>query len=247
MDVTTLLLILIVGMGAGFMNILAGGGSLLTLPLLIFLGLPAALANGTNRVAIVVQNLVALRSFHKKGLLLWKQGWLYGIPATIGTIIGSLLAVEIPESWFNRILSIVMVVILGTLFIKPKNGHSPAPMTMTKKVLMALAFILIGLYGGFIQAGVGFIIVSLLRFTSSIDLVKINSLKVLIVTIYISFSLAIFIVKGQVHWGYGLTLAVGNSLGAALAAKAAIQKGEGVIKVVIVIAVIIMSLNLWFT
>ncbi len=212
MTVLDALLIFVVGIGAGFINVLAGGGSLLTLPTLILMGLPSALANGTNRVAIIAQNITAIASFRNSGIFHWRLGIFLAIPAVIGSIIGSNLAIQLSDQWFNRILSIVMVLVLITMIFKPQKKLHQASINMTMPI----------------------------------NLVHSNSLKVFIVAIYIGSSLFIFILNDQVHWGYGLTLALGNSLGAIFASKFAINKGEGFVRWVMIIAVVIMSLRLWF-
>ena len=248
MTVFDVLLIFIVGVGAGFINVLAGGGSLLTLPTLIFMGLPSALANGTNRVAIIAQNITAIASFRNSGIFHWRLGIFLAIPAVIGSMWGANMAIQLSDQWFNRILSIVMVVVLITLLFKPQKKLQQAStnLTWSKRILLFFIVFLVGVYGGFIQAGVGLVIVTMLTLFTGLNLVHSNSLKVLIVAIYIGSSLIIFILNNQVHWGYGISLAAGNSIGAVLASKFAVQKGEGFVRWVMIIAVLLMSLRLWF-
>lgn len=241
-------IIFVVGIGAGFINVLAGGGSLLTLPTLIFMGLPSALANGTNRVAIIIQNITAIASFRDSGIFHWRLGILLAIPAVIGSIIGSNFAILLSDQWFNRILSVVMVLVLITMIFKPQKKLQQAAsshMTLKKRIILFVIFFFVGVYGGFIQAGVGLVIVTLLTLFTGLNLVHSNSLKVFIVAIYLGSSLFIFIINNQVHWEYGIALAAGNSIGAIIASKFAIQKGEGFVRWVMIIAVIIMSLRLW--
>lgn len=248
MTILDAFIIFVVGIGAGFINVLAGGGSLLTLPTLILMGLPSALANGTNRVAIIIQNITAIASFRNSGIFHWRLGIFLAIPAVIGSIIGSNLAIYLSDQWFNRILSIVMVLVLITMIFKPQKKLHQASlnMTMPKRILLFVIFFIIGIYGGFIQAGVGLVIVTMLTLFTGLNLVHSNSLKVFIVAIYIGSSLFIFILNDQVHWGFGLTLAAGNSLGAIFASKFAIKKGEDFVRWVMIIAVVFMSLRLWF-
>ncbi|RME71099.1 MAG: sulfite exporter TauE/SafE family protein, partial [Chloroflexi bacterium] len=79
------LAIIAAGFVAGFINTLAGSGSLVTLPLLIFAGLPANVANGTNRVAILLQNVVGVSSFRQQKVLDWRGGLKLALPAIIGS------------------------------------------------------------------------------------------------------------------------------------------------------------------
>lgn len=237
-----------VGIVAGFINVLAGGGSLITLPTLIFMGLPSSLANGTNRVAIIIQNITAIASFQKNGIFHWRLGTYLAIPAVIGSILGSNMAVQLSDEWFNRILSIVMIVVLFIMIFKPQKKLQQANIKMTprKRVGLFIIFFFVGLYGGFIQAGVGLVIVTVITLFTGLNLVHSNSLKVFIVAVYLLSSILVFVVNNQVHWGYGFALAAGTSLGAILASRFAIQKGEGFVRWVMIIAVGLMSLRLWF-
>ena len=241
-----ILLILLAGTAGGFINTLAGGGSLITLPALIFLGLPSAVANGTNRIAIMVQNLVAIGNFKQKGYSNFKLSIMLGLPAIIGAIIGSQLAVSLPEAIFNQILAVVMVIMLGLILWNPtrKSKQATENISHQRKTIAIGTFFLIGIYGGFIQAGVGIIIITALSLITGSSLVKINSIKVSIVAIYMLFSLTVFILNGKINWGLGFILAVGNSLGAWLGSTLAVAKGEKIVKVVLTIAVLIMAGNL---
>ncbi|WP_219914568.1 sulfite exporter TauE/SafE family protein [Thalassobacillus sp. CUG 92003] len=248
MDWSMLVIIFSAGLGAGFINVMAGGGSLLTLPILIFAGLPSAMANGTNRIAILAQNITAILSFRTKGVFFGKLGFLLAIPAILGSIIGSNLAISINDALFNRLLSIIMIIVLIIIVVQPHKKIKPVvnQLNMLHKLGFALAFFLVGIYGGFIQAGIGFVIIAVLSLITSYNLIEINSLKVLIVGLYIACSLFVFILNDQIAWGYGVALALGMSLGAYIGSMAAIKKGEGLIKAVMVIAIIGMSISLWF-
>ncbi|MGR9047812.1 sulfite exporter TauE/SafE family protein [Halobacillus faecis] len=248
MTILSFLAILGVGIGAGFINVIAGGGSLLTLPILIFFGLPSAVANGTNRIALMAQNIVAIISYRKDGYFDGKFSLLLAIPALIGSIVGAQIAVNIPDDLFNRILSIVMIVVLVIMIWKPHKKLSAASGqdSSLKKIGLALIFFLIGVYGGFIQAGVGFVIIAALTLVTGLSLVKINSIKVFVVAVYTLSALVVFVVNDQIHWGYGITLAVGTSIGAFLGSKFAVKHGDKCIQRFLIVAVIAMAIRLFF-
>ncbi|HPE15914.1 MAG TPA: sulfite exporter TauE/SafE family protein [Oscillospiraceae bacterium] len=235
-----------VGVAAGFLNVVAGGGSLIAMPVLIFLGLPSAVANGTNRVALMAQNTVAVMNFRRKGYFDWKLGLTLAVPAAIGSMVGSSIAVSLPDEIFNKVLAVVMVVVLILTIWNPQKKLKGNKETLTgrDKVIGAIVFFCVGVYGGFIQAGVGFIIIAALTLLTGYSLVKVNSLKVFVIAIYTISSLIVFIVNGKVNWIIGLSLAVGNSLGAYLGSNFAVNKGDKWIKVILVIAVVAMSLKL---
>ncbi|WLR51835.1 sulfite exporter TauE/SafE family protein [Bacillus tianshenii] len=239
-------IILVAGVAAGFLNVVAGGGSLITMPMLIFLGLPSAMANGTNRIALMAQNIVAITSFRKSGYFDGKLGIMLAIPAVLGSIVGANAAIQLSDEVFNKILSVVMIIVLLLIIWKPTKHLSPQEeASRNRKIAMIVAFFFVGFYGGFIQAGVGFIIIAALTVLSNMTLVKINSLKVFVVAIYMLSSLIIFIINGEVHWGYGLTLAVGTSIGAWLGSRFAVSKGEKWIRIILIVVVIGMAVRLW--
>ncbi|MFZ7104822.1 MAG: sulfite exporter TauE/SafE family protein [Peptococcaceae bacterium] len=242
-------LILVTGTAAGFLNVVGGGGSLLSMPMLIFLGLPSALANGTNRVALMVQNIVAVMNFRSKGFFDLKLSLTLGIPALIGSIAGSQIAISLPDHIFNRILGLVMFLVLFLIVKQPQQKivtQDDENFNPDKKVQAIIAFFFVGLYGGFIQAGVGFIIIAALTIITGMSLVRINSLKVFIVGFYMLSSLLVFIISGNVNWVLGLTLAVGNSLGAWLGSNFAVSKGDKWIRYILIITVCAMALKLLF-
>ncbi|MCD6527094.1 MAG: sulfite exporter TauE/SafE family protein [Desulfuromonas sp.] len=240
-----LIALMLVGIVSGFLNILAGGGSLLTLPLLIFLGLPAAEANGTNRVAIVVQNIAAIRSYRSSGVLTWRLALLCSIPAIIGACIGAQLAVTVDEQLFRQLLAAVMVlmVLLTTFDPARRYRQKMGDAVMQARWPLLFGFFIIGIYGGFIQAGVGFLILSV-TMLAGLDLVRGNVLKVVVILVFNIPALAIFAWNGQVDWLLGSALASGNAVGALLAAKVAVAKGHDWIRRVVTLVVLACALRL---
>jgi len=158
MDILPILAILIVGIGVGFINIVSAGGSMLTLPMLIFFGLPSNVANGMNRIAILFQNIFAMYQFHKNGHLNWKLGLALSVPTTIASIYGAQIAVDIAENTFDNLLATFMIIFAVLLIIKPQRFIKEKFNQTTSIILLFIAFIFIGIYGGALQAGVGFFI-----------------------------------------------------------------------------------------
>lgn len=235
------------GLAAGFINTTAGGGSMLTLPLLMFLGLPANIANGTNRIAILLQNVIGVNTFRQKKVLDLKVDYKLAIPAIIGSIIGALFAVEIDPVLLKKIIAGLMVVMFFIVVLKPDIWvKERAGKTLAKPtVLQYVIFFFIGLYGGFIQLGVGFILLAGLVLGCGQNLVKANAVKVFIVLIYTVFSLGIFIYHKQVDITAGLILAVGNMGGAWLGAHFTVKGGAKYVRYVLMFAMIIVILNLF--
>lgn len=238
-------LIVIAGIFAGFINTLAGSGSLITLPLLIGLGLPANVANGTNRIAILLQNVVGVSSFKKQKVLDFRSSVKLVIPAVIGSVIGAMIAVDINEEIMRKTIGGLLLFMFFVILWKPsrwlreQQGKAPLPYW-----LRAIIFFFIGIYGGFIQAGVGFFLLSGLVLGAGYDLVRANAVKVLIILVYTAFALAVFIYNDQVNYTYGFILAAGNMIGAFLGAKVAVKWGPEFVRYLLLVTVIVAAAKL---
>jgi len=234
-----------VGVAAGTVNVLAGGGSMLTLPLLIFMGLPSATANGTNRVAILFQNVFAVSGFRKQGIFPLRLALLCTGPALAGSYVGARLAIHIDDQMFNRILAVIMIGVLVVTVADPARRLNTFACRMTplRTAVILLSFFGVGLYGGFVQAGVGFIIISGLL-VHGFDLVRINAVKVFVILVFNVVALAVFIAHGRIDYGMGIALAVGNSVGGWIGSRLAVKKGHDWIKKVVSITVLAFAVKL---
>src|SRR3989304_8129501 len=178
-----------VGVIAGVINTPAGGGSLIPLPMLIFLGLPATVANGTNRLAITVQSVFAVAGFKRKGVSDFKSSLLMSLPALIGAIIGAQLAVDVSDILFKRILAVVMILVLGLILWNPiRRGQGNVQynggitsLSRSRRIASMLIFFFIGVYGGFIQAGNPLMSNAIIPQMNRQNLVETNSHKVFII------------------------------------------------------------------
>jgi uncharacterized membrane protein YfcA len=261
------------GLVAGVLNVLAGGGSFLTLPVLIFLGLPATLANGTNRVGILLQNVGAVWGFHRHRVLPWRWALAAAVPATVGAALGTGLALWVSDEAFRKVLAALMVAVtLWTLLdptgrsrrgAEPGNGATgasggdegeriegepidaaPGPLAGGRLLGVGAGFFVVGIYGGFVQAGVGFLILAVTT-AAGLDLVRGNALKVLSILVFTVLSLTLFASQGQVAWGLGAVLGAGNFLGGQLGVRLTVLKGHRWVKGFVTVMVIVFALELW--
>lgn len=251
MDFWQILLIAVTGFVSGIINVMAGGGSLLTMPLLIFLGLDSATANGTNRVAILFQNATAVAGYKSKKQSPGKFGIYLGIAAFFGATVGSKIALEIPDGIFNKILAFVMVLIVILTITNPalkskKAEEDEVRLDNKHKVISIIAMFLTGIYGGFIQAGTGLFIMAALSFINRYSLLKANVAKASIMLIYTFSSIIVFALSGKINLFLGLSLAVSMSAGAWWASRWSAGKGQEYIKWFMLVAVITMAIALWF-
>lgn len=239
-----LAILLVAGMVAGFVNTLAGGGSLLTIPALLFLGVPAQLANGTNRIAILLQNVISTWRFHRNGAIDWRVVPGLAIPGLAGAVLGALVAVELPPEVFDYALAVVLVVVLVTLFV-PRTALEELANRRMPRGLRPLLFFAAGAYAGFIQAGVGFLLIAAITVSLGVNLVQTNALKVLIILLQTAVALVIFAIYGTVLWAAGLLLAVGTATGAWLGVRFAVRRGAGAVRWIVVAAALVTALRLF--
>ncbi len=241
-------ILIIGGVFVGFINTLAGGGSIISLSILMYvMGLPAGMANGTNRIAVMLQTFTATRSFKKQNVLDWRKGLKLGIPSVFGSILGAWIAVDIQEEVFEKVMAVIMILMLVFIFYKPQLWLKGQEELINKKVSPFLMFIffLIGIYGGFIHVGIGYLLLISIVLGTGYDLVKANAIKVFIVLLYIPFSLLVFMYNHQVNYLYGFVLAIGNIIGALVASKFAIKNGANFVRWVIFVVVIIIAANIF--
>ena len=239
-----LIILFVVGLFAGFINVNAGGGSTLSLPVLIFLGLDASVANGTNRIAILLQNLSAVTSFKKAEFFQFKISLKLALFTLPGAIVGAYFASKIDNDLFEIILAIIIIFIILSMLIPNKNIESIKSPNEHPSIIVKISMIGIGFYGGFIQVGVGFLLMAALHHLMRLSLIYVNMHKVFIVFIYTIPALLIFIFSGNVNWLFGLILASGNMIGAWWGVKFSVKGGEKYIKIVLIIAAGIMSARL---
>jgi uncharacterized protein len=228
------ILITVVGFIAGFVNTLAGGGSILTLPAMILVGLDPTVS--------------ATAGFKSKKVSVMPFSLYVGIAATIGSVFGALIAVEFDKKLFNRVLAIIMIVIVVLMVLQPRmkkvldqeylNGR---PLWITLFV-----FLILGVYGGFINAGMGLLMILWLNIFNGMNLIRTNATKVLVTAIYTSAALVVFIWNDVIDWFIGLLLAFGNMVGGWIAARLSVKKGEGFIRAALVVMVVLMAIRLWF-
>ena len=243
------LLLCAVGIVAGFLNVIAGGGSLLTVPVMVFMGLPGPVANGTNRIAILAQNLTAVVTFFRRGFSDFRLSLTLAACALPGSILGALVGTRLEGVWFNRILAIIMLGVMLVMHLDRGATRRPEGYQPTRGQLIRGHLLMIGagFWGGFIQMGVGFILMPILNRAMGLDLVRTNMHKVFIIAVYTVAALAVFASQVEVLWIVGLALAVGNAIGGYLGAHFTISSGERLVRLVLNLVLVIFIIKLLFS
>jgi uncharacterized protein len=238
------LIVSIIGICAGFINVNAGGGSFLTIPALILMGLPPGIANGTNRIGIMWMTLTSILTFKSKGISHFKFAGFLAVPAIIGAYIGAKFSIDLPPDIFKQIVSILMIVMIMFSFYKPKQTEtSNKPIfTPMRNGISFVGFFFVGLYGGFIQAGVGYLMILILRGVHKMSLKDIASIRVTVVFMFIIMPVTMFITNHQINWSYAIVLAFSVSFGGFIGTHWNIKSNDQAIKKVVAISVIIMAI-----
>lgn len=242
-------LLVVVGVVGGFLNVMAGGGSLITVPVMVFMGLPGPVANGTNRIAILAQNLTAIAAFAQRGFSDFRLSLSLTACAIPGALVGAMAGTQLEGVWFNRALALVMIGVMLVMHFDRGASERPTDHQPTQRQLVRghLLMVVAGFWGGFIQLGVGFILMPILNRAMGLDLVRTNMHKVFIIAGYTVVALLVFASQVQLMWIVGLALALGNSIGGYLGAHFTISRGEKLIRRVLNLVLLAFIIKLLFT
>lgn len=239
-----IVLLLFTGVAAGFINTVAGGGSVISLPVLVEI-VGASVANGTNRVAILMENAVAAASFHGGKKVPWRFVAPLLIPVMVGAGAGAWVATLLSAETMKRVFGLVIVLVALSMLVRPSRWLQEGEPRL-REPWRSLVFFGIGFYGGFVQAGVGFLLLAGLVLVERLGLIRGNAAKVVLVFAYTPLSLFLFARAGQVEWAAGLALGVGSMTGALIASRLAIRKGAGWIRWVVIAAAMAAAVRMLF-
>jgi uncharacterized membrane protein YfcA len=240
---THAVILIVAGFFSGIINTLAGGGSFLTLAALNLIGLPISVANGSNRLGILMGAIAGALGFRSKGASEFRASLHFAIPALFGAILGAFIVVDLPEAVFERILGICMLIMLVILIVNPKKWLEGREVVMTprRRAISYVVFFLVGVYGGAIQAGVGLFLIAALVMTAGVDLIRANMHKVFVTATYTVVAILIFALKGQVDWVYGMVLTIGYGLGSWVSSRVAMDKGQGFVRLVLALSLVVLA------
>jgi uncharacterized protein len=242
------IILFFVGIVAGFINVMAAGGSMISVPVMVFMGIPGPVANGTNRIAILAQNVTAVITFFRKGYSDFKLSLSLAFCALPGAVLGAFIGTRLEGVWFNRTLAVIMLVIMIFMAARKEKNEEDSftPVTRKRMILGHVLMVVAGFFGGFIQIGVGFILLPILNKVLGQDLVRANMHKVFIIGTYTIAALIIFVTQVELLWLMGICLALGNSIGGWMGAHMAMAKGEVLIRYILNVVLIVFIIKLLF-
>lgn len=231
------------GLLVGFINTLAGGGTVISLSVFMFMGLPIDVANGTNRIAVIFQNITSTYGFYQKKVMNFKKGLSLALPTVLGSVIGAQMAVNLDQDLFKKAIAVVMIVMVFFMIFKPQKFLKGDVELQNKKInwITWLMFFLIGVYGGLFHVGVGYFLLAAIVLGSGFDLVHANALKVLIVLAYSIVALVVFVINDSVDWQIGLIHSIGNVVGAWIASHMAVEKGANFVRWIMIVVIIFIA------
>ncbi|MGB1253766.1 MAG: sulfite exporter TauE/SafE family protein [Candidatus Promineifilaceae bacterium] len=240
------LFVVLAGFAAGYINTLAGSGSLITLSLMLFLGIPSTIANASNRVGVLFQTMSSATNFQRQGVLDFRGSVYLAIPAVAGSIIGARMASRLDEALMQQVIGGIMLLMLFVILLRPKRWleGTRAKFEGRPSFIQLIIFFAIGVYGGFIQAGVGVFLLAGLVLSAGYNLVYANAVKTLVVLLFTIPALIIFVMEGQVDWLIGIALAIGNATGGWFAAKMAVERGAIFVRYVLIAVVVLSAVRL---
>lgn len=249
MSLTLILILVISGCLVGFINALSAGGTVISIALYLALGLPAYAANATNRIGVLFQSSSTALMMNRQHLLPRRTSLLLALPTMLGALVGALASTLLTAHFFSYCMGAILLMMIVFLFAHPSALYSDNE----EKIKRGLhwwhyaVFFAIGLYGGFIQVGTGFFLMTAGTILVGYDIIKTNAMKTAIMFLYTLVALAVFCFQGQIYWSYGLLHSLGAVFGAWLATRFAVKKGTKYVRWVIIVVIILTALNLFGT
>lgn len=234
MSIENFSLLVLAGGVAGFLNTIAGGGSLLTLPLFVLTGLTWESANATSRVAVLFQSVSAVWGFHRHERFPWREALVLAVPASLGALVGAYLTHLMDAKVFEPVAIALLVGIGLAMVLVPKLSQPARSFTVRERPWVHPLLFLVGVYAGFIQAGVGYLLIAVFSGVLGRDLASGNALKVALVLLFTLVALPVLGLDAPVDWAAGTVVGVGSVVGAQLAVRFAIKASPAMLRGVLV-------------
>ncbi len=244
MDIEAFFGLLFGGVICGIVNVMGGGGSLIALPILLALGLPAGVSNGTNRISIIFQDLSSLRSFRKNKALPTGEIKKVAAPTIIGALLGAWSATyTLTENMLNIIILVLVAFMIYLLVVERKKWDSALPRSSSyhMDIWQFLLFVAIGFYGGFIQAGFTYLVMSVFVLVIGKNMEQADAAKLFLNLLITPFALILFIWHGQVNWLYGIVMGIGGWVGGWLGVKLVMRWSASFIRIVLIILLVLTA------
>lgn len=238
LDWAAALLLVLAGFGCGFVNTLAGGGSLITFPVLLWVGLSPHAANGTNRIGILLQSITSTLTFTRAGVFPWRNVIPLLGSTVAGAVLGALAAARMHDDLFRRLAALLLAAAAATVFINARKWSARTPDIGPVRAWHHAAVFLMSVYGGFLQVGLGVVLLAFFVLAAGYDVVRGNAMKTGLVSASQLVALTVFQRSGQIDWGVGLYLAIGSVIGGYVGAHTVMRAGSTWVRVLVFLSAI---------
>jgi uncharacterized membrane protein YfcA len=236
--------VLAAGFAAGGVNTIVGSGSLITFPTLLAVGYPSVVANVSNSVGLVPGGISGAIGYRRELRGQWRRVAILAVGTTAGALLGGILLLELPESVFDAVVPILILLACVLMAIKRTPAqHADQDHTAAGTV----ASFTTGIYGGYFGAAQGIILMSLLRFCFPDDLQRLNAMKIVLTAVANGVAAVLFIAVADVAWGAAALIAAGSIAGAQVAARYGRRIPSEVLRWIVVIGGGIVALILLVT
>lgn len=239
MNIEHIIILILSGIVVGFINTLAGGGTIISITTFMAMGLPIITATGTNRIPVMLQNLVASIIFKKKKLYKMREALKLSLPVMSGAVISAQFTTTLTSDVFSIIFMSGLLIFAILLFYKPESWHREVRDESVKIHLKHwIILFVIGLYGGSIYVGMGYMLIGIFVLSLGFDLMQANAIKNLMALLVAPVSIIPFILTSHVDYSMGFTHGIGNIIGAYIASKYALNLGPKFIRRLLLIMVL---------
>ena len=246
MELLTIIFVLFVGLISGFIGSMVGGGGLISIPLLMFFGLPPQVAIATNKFGSLGFSVGSIIRFWKGKKIIWKYVFPLSLLGVFGGFFGANLLLNIDEELITKIVAVILLMLLPLILIKKDLGVKGKKITKTKKYIGYFVYFFVMIFGGFFGGGAGFLIIYSLVFFLGLTIIEVNATDAIPWLIQTIIALFIFISAGLVNFYYGISLLIGMLIGSYIGAHTAIKKGDKWIESIFVIIILFAALKFLF-
>lgn len=243
----SLTILVLAGLLAGAINSVAGGGSLISFPLLIALGVPSIPANATNAVALWPGSLASVWGYRAELRSIGKITTLLTLPTILGSLFGAWILLHTPEQLFNRVVPFLILLATILLWQQPRfKKYAAGHTTSREKYLLAMILqLVVSIYGGYFGAGMGIMMLASLSFTISGTIHRLNAIKTWLATLINIVASGLFITSDKVLLLPALALAFGSIIGGYVGARLALRLNPDLMRKIIVGIGFILTIVFW--
>ena len=244
-EVSTPLLVFIIGLAAGFFDSTSGSGGFISIPALVFLGFPPQVAIATDRFGTIGNSITSTFKFWKAQKIVWSYVPALMIISFVGSTIGAKILIDFDPATLQRVVGLMLLILLPFIFLKQDIGVKRVVVSTSKKIAGFSIYFFISIFGGFLGQ-IGHLTVINFTYFLRLTIIEVIATGTIAWFVLLVTSLTIFAAAGIIDYTNGIVLLVGMAIGGYVGAHVALKKGEEWVKRLFVLFVVISSLKLLF-